>query len=54
MTECVPMLTVEDVELAVHSLNVDCEKLCISHVLLAHPTIYCCLALLFNAINITG
>ena len=34
MTECVSMITVEDVELAVHSLNVskclDCEKL--SHV----------------------
>ena len=46
MTECVPMLTVEDVELAVRSLNVskclDCEKLCMSHVLLAHPAIYCC------------
>ena len=50
--------TVEDVEFAVRSLNVskclDCKKLCMSHVLLAHPAIHCCLALLFNAINIYG
>ena len=59
LTECVSMITVEeDVELAVHLLNMskclDCEKLCIFHVLLAHPAIHCCLALLFNAMNIYG
>ena len=53
MLQCESLIAVEYVELAVRSLNVstcfDCEKLCGSDVLLAHPAIYCCLALLFNA-----
>jgi hypothetical protein len=45
---------VEKVELAVKSLKMskclDCENLCISHVLFAHPAIYSCLVMLFDAI----
>ena len=47
-------LSVEEIEKAVSALNlftaVDSKKLCILHVLYAHPAIFACLSMLFSAI----
>jgi hypothetical protein len=46
------LLTVEDIENGVRSLrcskSLDCNNLCINHILFSHPVVYSCIALLFN------
>jgi Reverse transcriptase (RNA-dependent DNA polymerase) len=47
------MFTVEEVEAAVNdlslSVSLDCELLCILHILYAHPAVLTCLMMLYNA-----
>ena len=47
-----PSVTVEDVESAVKSLksstSLDCERLCINHIIYSHPAVYSCISELFK------
>ena len=52
------LFSVDIVEKAVHDLNIsktlDCERLCIAHVLYAHPAIFACLNVLYNTMILHG